>query len=210
MGGGRMLNQRRQLKNLWLNPAYQGKYIGSLVASSLIVMFAFGIVFNLIVRENIEIVAAITSMPEASQKDIYAELERLLAYLAVAGFVFLATVAGIGLIFSHRAAGPLFNVKAICRQIVNGDLNARINLRPEDEFRDIAEFINASFDKIMFPHSKCLLLTEDSSSEVISIPVERLKASLNEGRLKPTTMVKDPSNPDAPPQSLAEALKKYS
>lgn len=204
------MNQRRQIKNFWLNPAYQGKYIGSLVASSLIVMVAFGFVFNLIVHENIEIVASITSMPEAAQKEIYSELNRLVVYLAIAGLVFLATVAGIGLVFSHRSAGPLFNVKAICRQIINGDLNARINLRPEDEFRDVAEFINASFDKIMFPNSKCLLLLDDTSPEPVSFPIERLRASLAEGRLKPTSLVKDPLNPDAPPQTLDDVLKKYS
>lgn len=143
-----MESRRRKLKNYWLNSQFQGRYIRALLASSCIAMVLYGVVFYRHVKENYDTLVKISPMPDESKEQLYKELNDIIMYLSASSAVFLVLVALIGLIYSHRVAGPLFKIKSVCKDICDGNVNARIKLRPNDEFRDVAEQLNKMIDKL--------------------------------------------------------------
>ncbi len=46
------------------------------------------------------------------------------------------------LFYSHRIAGPLYNLKRMMHQIEKGDLNVIMKIRKNDEFHDVEEAFN--------------------------------------------------------------------
>lgn len=58
--------------------------------------------------------------------------------------VILGTVVVLflGLHYSHRIAGPLFNLKRVLQRVGNGDLNTPMRIRSHDEFHDVEAAVN--------------------------------------------------------------------
>jgi nitrogen fixation/metabolism regulation signal transduction histidine kinase len=48
-----------------------------------------------------------------------------------------------GIFFSHRIAGPLFNLKRVMRQVEDGDLTVVMKIREKDEFHDVESSFNS-------------------------------------------------------------------
>jgi methyl-accepting chemotaxis protein len=48
----------------------------------------------------------------------------------------------LGLLFSHRIAGPVYRISTTLREISKGKLGLRIKLRENDELMDLADLIN--------------------------------------------------------------------
>jgi methyl-accepting chemotaxis protein len=44
----------------------------------------------------------------------------------------------LGLLYSHRIAGPLYNLKRVLRRFREGDMNQVVRFRKHDEFHDLA------------------------------------------------------------------------
>ncbi|HUP57138.1 MAG TPA: methyl-accepting chemotaxis protein, partial [Bdellovibrionota bacterium] len=72
----------------------------------------------------------------------------LIFKLGLGSIAFLIGVAVIGMVMSHRTAGPLYHFKRIFEEIKNGKLDARIRLRPKDDFQDVGQAFNEMMDKI--------------------------------------------------------------
>jgi nitrogen fixation/metabolism regulation signal transduction histidine kinase len=51
-------------------------------------------------------------------------------------------VLGFGLLYSHRIAGPLFNLKRVMSKIGHGELNSFMHIRATDEFHDVENVFN--------------------------------------------------------------------
>ncbi len=47
-----------------------------------------------------------------------------------------------GLLYSHKIAGPIFNLKRVLHKIGNGDLTVTMKLRASDEFHDVEDAFN--------------------------------------------------------------------
>lgn len=64
-------------------------------------------------------------------------------YLLLYGLcIFIPVVAIVGIIISHRVAGPLFNIERILKNIGEGDLASRTVLRRKDELKNLAVCVN--------------------------------------------------------------------
>ncbi|MFH1665197.1 MAG: hypothetical protein ABIA77_03520 [Candidatus Omnitrophota bacterium] len=57
----------------------------------------------------------------------------------------------IGLVLSHRTAGPMFSIRMFLRNVESGNYDNYLKLRKQDEFHDLAESLN---------HLVCRLKTE--------------------------------------------------
>ena len=55
------------------------------------------------------------------------------------------------MIITHRTAGPMFRFRATIDAINSGDDDARIQLRPSDEFQQVANSFNQMMDRIQKP-----------------------------------------------------------
>jgi methyl-accepting chemotaxis protein len=54
----------------------------------------------------------------------------------------------LGLHYSHRIAGPLFNLKRVLAQVGNGDLTATMHIRTHDEFHDLEAAVNRMLEAL--------------------------------------------------------------
>ncbi|NBW81837.1 HAMP domain-containing protein [bacterium] len=148
-----MSSRRRKLRNLWLNSRFQGRYIRALVGSSFLVMLGYGFVFYKHIKENYDTLVKLSPVTDEVKSELYRELNQIVLYLSGFSLLFLLSVALIGLVYSHRVAGPLFKIKVVCKDICDGNTSARIALRPNDEFRDVAEQLNQLIDVLQKKNS---------------------------------------------------------
>lgn len=63
--------------------------------------------------------------------------------LFISPFVFI-----LGLLFSHKIAGPVYRIERTIYEIANGNLALRIKLRKGDELWDLADLINVMTENI--------------------------------------------------------------
>lgn len=82
--------------------------------------------------ENIKIIQDIFTQVVSSMK----------LRIAILFIINIFVIAGAGLFISHKFSGPSFNISRELRQIMEGDLTARIKLRTGDQLCDIADSVN--------------------------------------------------------------------
>jgi len=68
----------------------------------------------------------------------------------------------LGLLFSHRIAGPVYRIEKSVYEIANGNLGMRIKLRQGDELWDLANMINNMTEKL----DKGIALNKESVSAI--------------------------------------------
>lgn len=139
---------KRSLKNLWLNPAFQGRYIFWVTITGVLLVSINAATFYLFTRENYAILVDLSPMTNEAKAQLYKELWQIIGYLLGGSFLFLIIVFFVGLFFSHRVAGPLYHFKRVFSEIKNGNTQARIRLRPNDQFKDVAAVFNEMMDKL--------------------------------------------------------------
>lgn len=137
---------RRKLRNLWLNTRFQGGYIFWITITGLLLVALQSVVFYTFTRENYQILVDLSPMTPEAKAQLYSELGRIITILVAGSLIFVLLVAFMGLIFSHRTAGPLYHMRRVFEQIKAGDRSARIHLRPSDHFKDVAESFNEMMD----------------------------------------------------------------
>ena len=63
----------------------------------------------------------------------------------IAGLFFFVSFA-LGIYFSHRIAGPIFQIRRVLLEHQTGQSQLRIHLRPHDELGELAEDINRTLE----------------------------------------------------------------
>jgi len=69
-------------------------------------------------------------------------IDLLWPVLSVCVLVALVITFVLGIIISHRMAGPIFRIRKILLAISEGELRGRIRLRKKDDFKSLAEAVN--------------------------------------------------------------------
>jgi methyl-accepting chemotaxis protein len=139
---------RRKIKNYLITPDYQLKYCFWLGATGVLLTAINSTVFYLYIRENYATLVDLSPMTDAAKAQLYSELNRILISLGIISVAFLAVVCFLGMVISHKTAGPLYHFKRVFKEIHKGNQKARINLRPTDDFRDVAQAFNEMMDAI--------------------------------------------------------------
>ena len=141
-------SNRRKLKNYLINPTYQLKYIFWLALTGfvLFVFYAVNIYFH--IKENYSILVELSPMTAEAKHQLYHELDSLIFKLGLGSMGFLVGVIFIGLVMSHRTAGPLYHFKRVFDSIKDGAMDSRIRLRPKDDFLDVAQSFNEMMDQL--------------------------------------------------------------
>lgn len=140
--------QRRNLKNILINPKYQIKYIFWLTFTGFLLIAINAVTFYWYVSENYTILVDLSPMTPEAKSQLYTELHQIILSLSAFSFLFLGAVAVLGLILSHRTAGPMFHFKRVFNEIRTGSRNARVHLRPNDDFQDVAQEFNSMMDSL--------------------------------------------------------------
>ncbi len=139
----------RQIRNFLINPSYQLRYILLMVLAGGILAVALTSVYYLHIQQNYQLLVDLAPMSDAARAQLYKELDNLVFYSSLFAFLFLVLIALIGLVFSHQAAGPIYQLTQVMKNISNGNLDARVHFRPKDDFQESAQVFNAMLDKIL-------------------------------------------------------------
>lgn len=142
------MKQRRNLKNFLINPRYQLKYIFWLTFTGFLLIGINAFTFYWYVSENYAILVELSPMTDEAKNQLYSELNHIVLALAIFSGLFLAAVATLGVILSHRTAGPMFHFKRVFKDIRTGKKQSRIHLRPNDDFQDVAQEFNSMMDSL--------------------------------------------------------------
>lgn len=143
---GKPQGTRRSWRNIWINPDYQSRYVFWISVTGLILVVINAAIFYFYVSQNYSILVDLSPMTDDAKAQLYRELRQIIGLLFAANLVFLGLVSFIGLMFSHRTAGPLYKFKKTFLQIRDGDTALRLHLRPKDDFRDVAHAFNEMMD----------------------------------------------------------------
>ena len=137
---------QRKIKNVLVLPSFQLRYIFWLSASGLCLVAMNALVIYYYFRENYLSLIELSPMTEEAKTQLMGELHHFIGVLISCSFLFIFLVMILGIIFSHRTAGPLFHFKRVFEEIKSGNSKARIRLRPKDEFHEIADAFNQMMD----------------------------------------------------------------
>lgn len=143
-----MGNAKRRFRNLIINPQYQLKYIFWVTLSGAGLVLINAATFYLYIRENYSILVDLSPMTDEAKAQLYQELHEIMIKLGVGSILFLLFVSLIGLVISHRTAGPMFHFKRVFNEIRDGKSEARLRLRPNDDFQDVATAFNQMMDQV--------------------------------------------------------------
>jgi hypothetical protein len=142
------MRNRRKLKNFLISPKYQLKYVFWLTSSGLILTVVNSSIFYVYIKENYDTLVELLPMTDEVKNQLYSELHHIILILALVSLAFLIIVALLGIVLSHRTAGPMFHFKRVFREIGGGNCNSRVRLRPGDDWHDVMDEFNKMMDTI--------------------------------------------------------------
>ncbi len=139
---------QRKLKNFWINPEFQKKYVKAIFLVGMVLALLNSAVFYFFTRENYTLLVDLSPMTDEVKQQLYSELRWILFFLLAGNGVFLSLVTLLGVVFSHRAAGPMFNLVKTCQKIRDGQTDVRVKFRPGDDFPEVANAVNEMLDAL--------------------------------------------------------------
>ena len=134
-------------KTIFVKKDLQVRFVLFILLSVLFGMVLFGYQFLTFLQDIFK------DHPVLLQR-VYEEGPKLIYPLIIKSTIFFALLAMISALLSHRIAGPVYHFEKICREIKQGDKQARIKLRQGDALEDLAEEFNSMLDTITKEESK--------------------------------------------------------
>jgi methyl-accepting chemotaxis protein len=141
--------QQNRRRTYLINPRFQWRFIGFMATVSLLAI-ALLFVSNILFFRNMEHEALSVGLTADNPYfDFLREQKSTLStlYFAVSGVVFVVMM-GLGILYSHRIAGPLYNLDRKMRRIASGEDPSPLSFRRRDQFLELAESFNAMIVKL--------------------------------------------------------------
>ncbi|MBN1114078.1 MAG: HAMP domain-containing protein [Oligoflexia bacterium] len=125
-----------------IDKKFQIKYALLLAAlGALLTLILSGHVFYF-VHENFQIFIPNYSKNPDIMKLILSDQKKIALYLVALSFMLVSFLFFIGIIVTHRMAGPIMVMRRKIIDLRNGDFSARVHLRKGDEFKELADSFN--------------------------------------------------------------------
>ncbi len=139
---------QRYIKNFLINPQFQLKYVFWMVSTGAALAFTYSILFYNFANDTYKLIIEISKVPIETQAIMHYQLTKIILLQGVITFFFLCCIGMIGLLFSHRVAGPLYKLKSAFERVKKGEGQLRIYFRKYDEFQEVALEFNKMLDQI--------------------------------------------------------------
>jgi HAMP domain-containing protein len=140
----------RKLRNYLLEPKFQLKYTGMVVAVTLVVAAVLGYqaykystgqteLLNIEKMEAATLTGAVADARFIADLEGYArEADRKVALAIMGGIGVLALALGLtGIVVTHRLVGPAYRLRQLLRQVSAGSLAPAGSLRKHDELQEV-------------------------------------------------------------------------
>jgi methyl-accepting chemotaxis protein len=141
--------QQNRRRTYLINPRFQWRFIGFMATVSVLAI-AMLFVSNLLFFRNMEHEALSVGLTRDNPYfDFLQEQKSTLSmlYFTVSGLVF-ALMMGLGIVYSHRIAGPLYQLDRKMKRIAGGEEPSPLQFRRRDQFAELAESFNAMVVKL--------------------------------------------------------------
>lgn len=141
--------QQNRRRTYLINPGFQWRFIGFMATISVLAISML-FVSNILFFQNMEHEALSVGLTRDNPYfDFLQEQKSTLSmlYFTVSGLVF-ALMMGLGILYSHRIAGPLYHLDRKMRRIAGGEEPSPLQFRRRDQFRELTESFNAMVAKL--------------------------------------------------------------
>ena len=138
------MRPQNRRKTYLINPRFQWRFIGFMAIVSLLAISML-FVSNILFFRNMEQEARSVGLsPDNPYFDFLQEQKSALSalYFGVSGVVFVVMMS-LGIMYSHRIAGPLHNLNNKMKRIADGEDPSPVNFRRKDQFQELADSFNA-------------------------------------------------------------------
>jgi len=155
---------QRRLRNFLLDPRFQLKYTGMVVAVTVVVASALGYLAygystgqtELMNIERMEQQAATGAIDEAfiTSLDAYArEADAKVRNGIVLGILILTLTLGMtGVVVTHKLVGPAYRLRRLLRDVGKGKIQVGVGLRKGDELQDVFEAFRLMVESLRESH----------------------------------------------------------
>jgi methyl-accepting chemotaxis protein len=143
------MSQQNRRRTYLINPRFQWRFIGFMATVSVLAISML-FVSNILFFQNMEHEALSVGLTRDNPYfDFLQEQKSTLSmlYFTVSGLVF-ALMMGLGILYSHRIAGPLYHLDRKMRRIAGGEEPSPLQFRRRDQFRELTESFNAMVAKL--------------------------------------------------------------
>lgn len=157
-----MMDPRKQRSkiNLLIMAGFQGRIILVVVLAGFFCTAVNGYFYYSYVVESYDFILKYSSLSKELIEARYQDLFVFGVSLGLVNLVIVVIVATWTLIITHRAAGSVYHIRRVIREIKSGNTKARVHLREKDEFQNLAESFNQMMDELQEKH---LLSTKNPS-----------------------------------------------
>jgi signal peptidase II len=143
-----MGKNKRQLKNIIINPEFQLKLVFYFFSVSLAILGVMILILNIYITDLHKILSNVDHISINDLELALASLNKILYVSIVFVLAALGTTVVFTTIISHRIAGPMFAIVKYIEQMLAGDYDNKRILRPSDELHPIMEKLHELSDQL--------------------------------------------------------------
>jgi hypothetical protein len=147
-----MANDRtsRKLRNFLLDKRFQLKYTLAVVVISTVIATALGISLYQAHRESSRVSSLDDpELDSALSEELRKEDQRVLLYLVVFLGGLVLALTSVGIVATHKIAGPAYSIQHTLGQVADGNLAGVRPLRKGDELQSIGDELSRMIDQLV-------------------------------------------------------------
>lgn len=193
-------NTKFTRKQYIVSPRFQYRYIGIILA----LMFATAALCSYVVYYNSLVLLGEKLANVYPQGRLVAILKTVNLRVLVSVILVSPVVVFLGVILSHRIAGPINRMERFLGAVGSGDLTQKITLRPKDELIPLADGINNLVDGL-----RANVIEKRTRMKNIFTELDVFKKELVSRSIDPVVVKETIAKLEAELNSLSRELDKY-
>ena len=124
------------------------KYASIMVATATVTtILVFGVLIYS-AKSNYDFLTTMGPTADVVKSQLRVHMIEMFKLLGLVGIFFILSLFVVGIVISHKTAGPLYQYKKVLEALFEGDKKARLTTREGDDFKDVALLFNRVIDKL--------------------------------------------------------------
>ncbi len=140
--------ENRSKKSAVAMSGFLGRVVFLVVLVGLVCVVINAYLYYLYVVGSYDFILKHSSLSQELIDERYRELYTLWVALTLISSVIILFIATWVLFLTHRVTGPVYHIKRVIADLRSGDTRARVHLRKNDEFQDLAKSFNELIDEL--------------------------------------------------------------
>ena len=138
---------QRRWQSMLIDARFQGRIVAVIVIAGFLSVVLTTYLYYAYVADSYRVIFSHANLPQAIVNERYGDLFQLWAALTVLNVAIILVVAIWSVIITHRAAGAVYHMTRVIAEFRAGNAQSRAHLREKDEFKGLANALNALLDE---------------------------------------------------------------